>query len=99
MSGPTLAKAELAVMELLWDAERLTARDIREKLYPKSTKAQHGTVQKLRHALVPVIVADIAEELPNCRSRPLDQLDEDLVHIEQQARHAKAAVVGARFLA
>jgi len=46
-----LANAELAVMELLWQNERLTARDIRERLYPDATKAQHGTVQRLLQRL------------------------------------------------
>jgi len=48
---PPLANAELAIMELLWDAQRLTAREIREVLYPGSTKAQHGTVQRLLQRL------------------------------------------------
>lgn len=47
-----LANAELAVMELLWNAESLTAREIREKLYPDDRKAQHGTVQRLLQRLV-----------------------------------------------
>lgn len=38
-------------MELLWQNERLTARDIRERLYPDATKAQHGTVQRLLQRL------------------------------------------------
>ena len=39
MSHPTLANAELAVMDLLWDAEdALTARTIREQLYPGDAK-------------------------------------------------------------
>ncbi len=42
-----LANAELAVMELLWQDDRLTAREIQEELYHDATKAQHGTVQKL----------------------------------------------------
>lgn len=47
-----LANAELAVMNLLWESgERMTARDIREQLYPDSTKAQHGTVQRLLQRL------------------------------------------------
>jgi BlaI family penicillinase repressor len=46
-----LADAELAVMTLLWRTERLTAREIREQLYPDATKAQHGTVQKLLQRL------------------------------------------------
>ena len=46
-----LANAELAVMELLWDDDRLTARHIRERLYPGETKAQHGTVQRLLQRL------------------------------------------------
>jgi predicted transcriptional regulator len=51
MSIPSLANAELAVMELLWEVESLTARDLREQLYPGSTKAQHGTVQRLLQRL------------------------------------------------
>ncbi len=46
-----LADAELAVMNLLWRNDRLTAREIREQLYPDATKAQHGTVQKLLQRL------------------------------------------------
>jgi len=42
-----LANAELAVMGLLWQEDRLTAREIQEELYHDATKAQHGTVQKL----------------------------------------------------
>ena len=48
---PPLANAELAIMELLWDHGQLTARDIRERLYPDSKKAQHGTVQRLLQRL------------------------------------------------
>ncbi len=51
MNHPTLANAELAVMDLLWEQDRLTARDIREQLYPGTTKAQHGTVQRLLQRL------------------------------------------------
>lgn len=48
-----LANAELAVMNLLWDnsPDRMTAREIREQLYPDKTKAQHGTVQRLLQRL------------------------------------------------
>ena len=42
-----LANAELAVMTLLWQNEQLTARQIREQVYPDASKAQHGTVQRL----------------------------------------------------
>ena len=51
MSIPSLANAELAVMELLWEVKGLTARDLREQLYPGSAKAQHGTVQRLLQRL------------------------------------------------
>ena len=51
MKQPPLANAELAVMNLLWRNDRLTARQIREQLYPDATKAQHGTVQKLLQRL------------------------------------------------
>ena len=44
---PPLTNAELALMELLWEEDALTARQLREALYPNATRAQHGTVQKL----------------------------------------------------
>ena len=47
MGTERLTNAELAIMELLWESERLTARQIREQLYSDSKKAQHGTVQRL----------------------------------------------------
>ena len=47
MATEKLTNAELAVMELLWDCERMTARQIQEQLYRDSTKSQHGTVQRL----------------------------------------------------
>jgi predicted transcriptional regulator len=50
-TSAALANAELAIMELLWDADRMTARDIRERLYTSNTKAQHGTVQRLLQRL------------------------------------------------
>ncbi len=47
-----LSNAELAVMELLWQVDDpLTARQLREQLYPDATKAQHGTVQQLLQRL------------------------------------------------
>ena len=49
-----LANAELAIMEVLWNDGLLTARQIRERLYPGapgSTKTQHGTVQRLLQRL------------------------------------------------
>ena len=49
---PKLANAELAIMELLWDhTDPMTARAIRERLYPDATRAQHGTVQRLLQRL------------------------------------------------
>jgi len=48
---PTLANSELAIMDLLWKTEQLTAREIRERLYPDASRAQHGTVQKLLQRL------------------------------------------------
>lgn len=47
---PPLANAELAVLELLWDEDRATARHIRETLYPEG-RNQHGTVQRLLQRL------------------------------------------------
>jgi BlaI family transcriptional regulator, penicillinase repressor len=43
--------AELAILKLLWDRELLTARQIREKLYPSGTPSDHATVQKLLQRL------------------------------------------------
>jgi predicted transcriptional regulator len=51
VTRPSLANAELSVMELLWDEGRLTARRLRGRLYPGSEKAQHGTVQRLLQRL------------------------------------------------
>ena len=51
MKQPALANAELAVMDLLWRNDRLTARQLREQLYPDSDKAQHGTIQRLLQRL------------------------------------------------
>jgi len=51
MKQPPLANAELAVMNLLWQNDHLTARQIREQLYHDTTKAQHGTVQRLLQRL------------------------------------------------
>lgn len=51
MKHQPLANAELAVMGLLWKQDRLTARQIREQLYPGNSKAQHGTVQRLLQRL------------------------------------------------
>lgn len=47
-----LASSELAVMDLIWESgDRMTARQIREALYPDETRAQHGTVQRLLQRL------------------------------------------------
>ncbi len=43
--------AELAILKLLWDDEPLTAREIREVLYPCGTTSDHGTIQKLLQRL------------------------------------------------
>jgi BlaI family transcriptional regulator, penicillinase repressor len=51
VAAPELTNAEMAIMELLWESERLTARQIRERLYGDSDKAQHGTVQRLLQSL------------------------------------------------
>lgn len=51
MPRQPLANAELAIMQLLWDEGRLTARQIRERLYQPSERSQHGTVQRLLQRL------------------------------------------------
>lgn len=44
---PQATDAELAILKLLWEREPLTARDIREQLYPGGTPSDHATVQTL----------------------------------------------------
>lgn len=44
---PRLANAELTIMELLWREGAMTARQIRERVYPGKDRPQHGTVQRL----------------------------------------------------
>jgi predicted transcriptional regulator len=51
MSVKKVDECELSVMELLWESERLTARQILEQLYDDSKKSQHGTVQRLMQSL------------------------------------------------
>ena len=51
MEFSQLTNAELAIMELLWSNEQLTARQVREEVYGDSERAQHGTVQKLLQIL------------------------------------------------
>ena len=51
MGLPSLANAELAIMDLLWEQDNLTARQVREELYPGAEREQHGTVQKLLQRL------------------------------------------------
>ncbi len=51
MTVPKLANAELAVMERLWEDGRLTARDLREHLYPDAPRPMHGTIQRLLQRL------------------------------------------------
>ena len=46
-----IAKAELAILDLLWEQGDLTAREIREQIYPDAKKPQHGTVQRLLQRL------------------------------------------------
>jgi BlaI family transcriptional regulator, penicillinase repressor len=43
--------AELAILKLLWEGGPLTARAIRERLYPGGTPSDHATVQKLLQRL------------------------------------------------
>ena len=51
MNASQLTNAELAVLELLWEQGELTAREIREHLYPDAERAQHGTVQRFLQSL------------------------------------------------
>jgi predicted transcriptional regulator len=70
MKFASLANAELAVMELLWDESGLTARKIRERLYPDATRAQHGTVQRLLQRLEEKGFVERDKSLPVHRFSP-----------------------------
>jgi BlaI family penicillinase repressor len=48
---PAATDAELAILKLLWESESLSARDIRERLYPRGSPSDHATVQKLLQRL------------------------------------------------
>jgi BlaI family transcriptional regulator, penicillinase repressor len=48
---PNATDAELAILKLLWDGGPLTAREIREQLYPRGTPSDHATVQTLLQRL------------------------------------------------
>jgi BlaI family transcriptional regulator, penicillinase repressor len=50
-SARQATEAELAILKLLWAREPLTARDIREDLYPTGSPSDHATVQKLLQRL------------------------------------------------
>lgn len=45
--APHATDAELAILKLLWEREPLTAREIREQLYPEGSPSDQATVQKL----------------------------------------------------
>lgn len=49
--SPAVTDAELAVLELAWELESATKRQIVEKLYPKCTVSDQATVQKLLERL------------------------------------------------
>ena len=49
--GPHATDAELAILKLLWEREPLTAREIREQLYPEGSPSDQATVQKLMQRL------------------------------------------------
>lgn len=51
MTVQRLTNAEIALMELLWETNPLTARQIRDQLYDDSRTSQHGTVQRLLQSL------------------------------------------------
>lgn len=48
---PRVSDAELAVLKLLWERDVVTARQVRDVLYPGGTPSDHGTVQKLLQRL------------------------------------------------
>ena len=51
MTVPKLANAELAVMNRVWEEGSVTARQLREQLYPDAPRPMHGTIQRLLQRL------------------------------------------------
>lgn len=47
MKLPAVSETELAILQVLWEHGRLTARQITERLYPSQTASDVATVQKL----------------------------------------------------
>jgi BlaI family transcriptional regulator, penicillinase repressor len=43
--------AELSVLQVIWEQQTATVRELTERLYPEGTPAQHATVQKLLERL------------------------------------------------
>lgn len=43
--------AELSVLQVIWERQTATVRELTERLYPEGTAAQHATVQKLLERL------------------------------------------------
>ncbi len=64
MGIESLANAELAVMELVWETDRITARKIRDELYPGESRSANGTVQRLLQRLEDKGFIDRDRELP-----------------------------------
>ena len=48
---PQATDAELAILKSLWEREPLTAKEIREQLYPGDSPSDHATVNKLLQRL------------------------------------------------
>ena len=46
-SHSDVTEAELAVLEVLWERDTATVRQIAEAIYPQCTNSEHATVQKL----------------------------------------------------
>ena len=44
---PRVTEAELAILQVLWDAGASTIRAITDRLYPDGGSSKHATVQKL----------------------------------------------------
>ena len=51
MNVPDVSDAELAILQLLWDTDRMTVRQIAGQLYPEQSESDLATVRKLVHRL------------------------------------------------
>ena len=51
LTPQSITDAELSVLQVIWERQTATVRELTERLYPEGTAAHHATVQKLLERL------------------------------------------------